>query len=116
VSVAVHDYSMVVGGAWAESESGGRTEATSPGTGASLGTVPEGTRTDAARAIAAANRAWREWAAKTAFERAAAMDRRGRISHGPLLAGDGPHGSDRGHGGRARGDVRAGRSRHAYLE
>jgi len=69
VSVAVHDYSMVVGGAWAESESGGRTEATSPGTGASLGTVPEGTRTDATRAIAAANRAWREWAAKTAFER-----------------------------------------------
>jgi len=54
VSVAVHDYSMVVGGAWAESESGGRTEATSPATGESLGTVPEGTRIDAARAIAAA--------------------------------------------------------------
>ena len=50
MSVAVHDYSMVVGGAWAESESGRRTEATSPGTGASLGTVPEGTRTDATRA------------------------------------------------------------------
>ncbi|HEU0248905.1 MAG TPA: aldehyde dehydrogenase family protein [Gaiellaceae bacterium] len=75
MSVAVHDYSMVVGGAWAESESGGRTEATSPATGESLGTVPEGTRTDAARAIAAANAAWREWAAKTAFERAAAMER-----------------------------------------
>ena len=75
MSVAVHDYSMVVGGAWAESESGERTEATSPATGESLGTVPEGTRTDAARAIAAANAAWREWAAKTAFERAAAMER-----------------------------------------
>ena len=75
MSVAVHDYSMVVGGAWAESESGGRTEATSPATGESLGTVPEGTRADAARAIAAANAAWREWAAKTAFERAAAMER-----------------------------------------
>lgn len=48
MSVAVHDYSMVVGGAWAESESGVRTEATSPATGGSLGTVPEGTRTDAA--------------------------------------------------------------------
>jgi acyl-CoA reductase-like NAD-dependent aldehyde dehydrogenase len=79
VSVAVHDYSMVVGGAWAESESGGRTEQTSPATGESLGTVPEGTRTDAARAIAAANAAWREWAAKTAFERAAAMERVGEL-------------------------------------
>jgi len=38
-------------------------------------TVPEGTRSDAARAIAAANAAWREWAAKSAFERAAAMER-----------------------------------------
>jgi acyl-CoA reductase-like NAD-dependent aldehyde dehydrogenase len=75
VSVAVHDYSMVVAGAWAESESGGRTDATSPATGESLGTVPEGTRTDAQRAITAANAAWREWAAKSAFERAAAMER-----------------------------------------
>ena len=38
---------MVVGGAWAESESGERMEATSPATGESLGTVPEGTRDDA---------------------------------------------------------------------
>jgi acyl-CoA reductase-like NAD-dependent aldehyde dehydrogenase len=75
VSVAVQDYSMVVGGAWAESESGGRTQATSPATGESLGTVPDGTRADAQRAIAAANAAWREWAAKSAFERAAAMER-----------------------------------------
>jgi acyl-CoA reductase-like NAD-dependent aldehyde dehydrogenase len=75
VSVAVHDYSMVVGGAWAESESGGRTEATSPATGEVLGTVPEGTRADAERAIAAASVAWRAWAGKSAFERAAAMER-----------------------------------------
>ena len=46
---------MVVGGAWAESESGERFEATSPATGEALGTVPEGTREDAQRAIAAAN-------------------------------------------------------------
>ena len=69
------DYGMVVGGAWAESESGACMEATSPATGESLGTVPEGTREDARRAIAAANAARRGWAALSAFERAAAMNR-----------------------------------------
>ena len=64
-----------VGGAWAESESGARFEATSPATGESLGTVPEGTREDAQRAIAAANAARRDWASLSAFERAAAMER-----------------------------------------
>ena len=66
---------MVIGGAWAESESGARFEATSPATGESLGTLPEGTREDAQRAIAAANAARRDWAARSAFERAAAMER-----------------------------------------
>ena len=69
------DYGMVVGGAWAESESGACMEAMSPATGESLGTVPEGTRDDARRAIAAANAARRGWAALSAFERAAAMNR-----------------------------------------
>jgi acyl-CoA reductase-like NAD-dependent aldehyde dehydrogenase len=75
VSVATRDYEMVIGGAWAESESGARFEATSPATGESLGTVPEGTREDAQRAIAAANAARRDWAARSAFERASAMER-----------------------------------------
>jgi acyl-CoA reductase-like NAD-dependent aldehyde dehydrogenase len=75
VSTVTRDYGMVIGGAWAESESGARLEATSPATGESLGTVPEGTREDAGRAIAAANAAWRDWAARSAFERAAAMER-----------------------------------------
>ena len=66
---------MVIGGAWAESESGARFEATSPATGESLGTIPEGTREDAARAIAAANAARRDWSARSAFERAAALER-----------------------------------------
>jgi len=66
---------MVVGGVWAESESGGRVETTSPATGESLGTVPEGTREDTQRAIAAANAARRDWASLSAFERAAAMNR-----------------------------------------
>jgi acyl-CoA reductase-like NAD-dependent aldehyde dehydrogenase len=75
VSIATQDYSMVIGGEWVESESGARFEATSPATGESLGTLPEGTREDARRAIAAANAARRDWAARSAFERAAAMTR-----------------------------------------
>jgi succinate-semialdehyde dehydrogenase/glutarate-semialdehyde dehydrogenase len=66
---------MYVAGAWAESESGARIEATSPATGETIGSVPEGTRDDAGRAIAAANAAAREWAARSAFDRAAAMER-----------------------------------------
>ena len=66
---------MLVGGAWVDSESGERTEATSPATGEVLGTVPSGTRDDAQRAIASANAARRDWASRSAFERAAAMER-----------------------------------------
>jgi acyl-CoA reductase-like NAD-dependent aldehyde dehydrogenase len=66
---------MYVGGAWVESESGARMEATSPATGETIGSVPEGTRADAARAIVAANAAAREWAARSAFERAHACER-----------------------------------------
>ena len=75
MSVAQHDYSMVVGGAWVESESGARVEATSPATGEVIGTIPSGTREDARRAIASANAGRRDWAARSAFERAAAMGR-----------------------------------------
>jgi succinate-semialdehyde dehydrogenase/glutarate-semialdehyde dehydrogenase len=69
------DYLMHVGGAWVESESGARTESTSPATGEAIGNVPEGTRDDARRAIQAANAAWRDWAARSAFERAHALER-----------------------------------------
>src|SRR3954470_4665129 len=66
---------MYIAGEWVEGESGERMEATSPATGESLGSVPEGTRADAERAIAAANAAWRGWAERSAFERAEAMER-----------------------------------------
>jgi succinate-semialdehyde dehydrogenase/glutarate-semialdehyde dehydrogenase len=66
---------MHIGGAWVESESGARMEATSPATGEKIGTVPEGTREDAGRAIAAANAAARAWAARSPFDRAEAMER-----------------------------------------
>jgi acyl-CoA reductase-like NAD-dependent aldehyde dehydrogenase len=66
---------MYVGGSWVGSESGGRMEANSPATGEAIGSVPEATRDDARRAIAAANAATREWAGRSAFDRAAAMER-----------------------------------------
>lgn len=66
---------MFIGGTWVESESGKVFEATSPSTGEVIGAVPEGTRMDAQRAIAAANVAWPGWAALSAFDRARAMER-----------------------------------------
>src|ERR671932_130353 len=75
MSTATRDYPMFVAGEWRESTSGERMEATSPATGESLGTVPQGTREDTQHAIAAANAAWRDWAAKSAFDRAAALER-----------------------------------------
>jgi acyl-CoA reductase-like NAD-dependent aldehyde dehydrogenase len=73
------DYAMYIAGGWEHGGSDARLEATSPATGERIGTVPEGTREDVRRAIAAANRAWPEWAALSAFERAAAMARIAQI-------------------------------------
>ena len=69
------DHLMHIGGVWVESDSGATMTATSPATGETIGSVPEGTRDDARRAIAAANAAARDWAARSAFERAEAMER-----------------------------------------
>ncbi len=70
---------MHIDGKWVDSESGKVFEATSPSTGEVIGTIPEGTREDAQRAIAAANAAWQDWASRSAFDRAAAMERIARI-------------------------------------
>jgi acyl-CoA reductase-like NAD-dependent aldehyde dehydrogenase len=75
LSTTTRDYGLVIGGAWADSESGARMDATSPSSGETIGTIVAGTRDDARRAISAANGAWREWAARSAFERAAALER-----------------------------------------
>ena len=73
--IGTREYSMYVAGGWSEGTSGARTEATSPATGEVIGTVPEGTREDVRRAIAAANDAAPAWAALSAFDRSAAMGR-----------------------------------------
>jgi acyl-CoA reductase-like NAD-dependent aldehyde dehydrogenase len=69
------EHGMLVGGRWVASESGAALEATSPSTGEVIGTVPDGTRGDAQRAIASAGAAWPGWAALSAFDRAAALRR-----------------------------------------
>ena len=66
---------MWIDGSWVDAQDGSTFEATSPSTGEVIGTVPEGTRADARRAIDAANRAAPGWAALSAFDRAAAMRR-----------------------------------------
>jgi succinate-semialdehyde dehydrogenase/glutarate-semialdehyde dehydrogenase len=65
---------MYVDGAWTEGESGARMDATSPATGELIGTVPEGTRDDARRAVVAANSTQPGWAARSPFERAEVLE------------------------------------------
>jgi acyl-CoA reductase-like NAD-dependent aldehyde dehydrogenase len=66
---------LFVDGSWGDAEGGRMFDAFNPSTGESLGTVAEGGRVDARRAIHAANRARPGWAALSAFDRAAAMER-----------------------------------------
>ena len=66
---------MFIDGAWVDALDGATFEAISPSTGAVIGTVPEGARGDAVRAIEAAQGAFPAWAGLSAFERAAAMER-----------------------------------------
>ncbi|MEA2555548.1 MAG: hypothetical protein QOI60_879, partial [Actinomycetota bacterium] len=66
---------LYIGGGWVDAQDGATFEATSPSTGEVIGTIAEGSRADAQRAIDAANAAAPGWAARSAFDRAAAMKR-----------------------------------------
>ncbi len=66
-------HSMFVNGEWVAAASGEAAESVSPATGEVIGTVPQGDRSDAQRAIDAANAAFDGWSRLTAFERAAKM-------------------------------------------
>jgi acyl-CoA reductase-like NAD-dependent aldehyde dehydrogenase len=68
---------MFVDGAWASAQSGETFTAESPATGEAIAEVPQGSREDAQRAIAAANQAAGAWSRATAFERAGLMHRIG---------------------------------------
>ncbi len=69
------DAHMLIGGQWVEAIDGARFEATSPSTGAVIGTLPKGGRDDVRAAIRAARDAQPGWAARSAFDRAAALER-----------------------------------------
>lgn len=62
---------MYIGGRWVESEAGARFEARSPATGEVIASLPEGTREDARRAIAAAREGKERLAKLSTWERAA---------------------------------------------
>ena len=70
---------MFVDGTWRDSAGGQTFDATSPATGELIGSVPQGDRGDAQRAIDAARAAADGWARLTAFERAAKMNAVGDI-------------------------------------
>jgi len=70
---AATDYAMFVDGKWRPARSGETATSTSPATGETLGTVPQGDRGDAEQAIAAASRAFEGWSRLTAFDRAEKM-------------------------------------------
>ena len=70
---------MFVAGDWRSAASGETYNTTSPATGAEIGAIPQGDRSDAQVAIAAAAQAADAWGRATAFERAAKMHAVGDI-------------------------------------
>ncbi|MFZ0040714.1 MAG: aldehyde dehydrogenase family protein [Solirubrobacteraceae bacterium] len=70
---------MFVGGQWRSSISGETYTTTSPGSGETLGQIPQGDREDARSAIVAARAASERWSHLTAYERAAKMHAVGDI-------------------------------------
>ncbi|HXG24995.1 MAG TPA: aldehyde dehydrogenase family protein [Chthonomonadales bacterium] len=64
-------YRMYIDGEWCLSESGMTYKAINPATGEAIGLVPKGTREDARRAIAAAQKAQISWSKVPLWERAA---------------------------------------------
>lgn len=60
-------------GEWVDADSGATVDVTNPATGDVLGTVPNMGAAETRRAIAAAEKAWPAWRAKTAKERAAIL-------------------------------------------
>lgn len=70
---------MYIGGEWVESESGKTFEAHNPATGEVIATLPEGTREDARRAIAAANESKHKIAGMSVWDRSRLCRRIGDV-------------------------------------
>lgn len=70
---------MYINGEWQSAASGRTFASTNPSTGVPLGTVPDGDRADARRAIDAASAALPEWRSRTAYERSSILVEAHRI-------------------------------------
>jgi succinate-semialdehyde dehydrogenase/glutarate-semialdehyde dehydrogenase len=66
-------YKMYIDGEWTDAKSGRTLGIINPATEEIIAEVPYGSRQEAARAVAAAARAFPEWSKKTAYERAAVL-------------------------------------------
>ena len=69
--------SIYIGGGWTTSEGDEHFDAVNPATGEVIASIARGTRGDTERALGAAADAFSAWARRSAFDRAAAMDRVG---------------------------------------
>ena len=80
---------MYIDGQWLEAESLKTFSVINPANGENIGEVPDGSRKDAAKAIEAAEKAFRKWSGLTAYERSAylykawqiMMDRKSELAH-----------------------------------
>ncbi|MCP4717581.1 MAG: NAD-dependent succinate-semialdehyde dehydrogenase [Deltaproteobacteria bacterium] len=66
---------MYIDGSWCAARNNATFDVYNPATGEKIGTVPDGSRTEAARAITAARQAYKPWAALTAYQRSAYLYR-----------------------------------------
>ncbi len=64
---------LFIDGTWCPGSEGNRTDVTNPASGEILAGVADATVEDVRRAIDAADRAFRDWSRRTAYERAAAL-------------------------------------------
>src|SRR5205814_9039958 len=72
-------YRMYIDGEWCAAESGQTYDAINPATAQSFGKIPKGSREDARRAIAAANRAAKTWSKVPLWERAALCQKMAQV-------------------------------------
>ncbi len=79
-------YKMFIDGEWTDAKSGKTLGVINPANEEIIAEIPYGGREDAARAVAAAARAFPEWSAKTAYERAAVLKRTAELMRERLEA------------------------------
>src|SRR2546428_12797623 len=79
-------YKMFIEGEWTDAKSGKTLGVINPANEEIIAEIPYGGREDAARAVAAAARAFPEWSAKTAYERATVLKKTAELMRERLEA------------------------------